>query len=117
MLALHCMMITLDEIIEHQHRFRQEIADRECVVAALEVLRTHLAHGCGPRALELGSLVSAILPALLADALPERAALLAPTLPALPRRRRSSVTSTRIWRKRDPSRELRASPCAGPPGG
>jgi hypothetical protein len=78
------MKITLDEIVEHQQRFRQEIADRECVVAALEVLRTHLANGRTSRSLDLGALASALLPTLLPEALPERAALRVPTLPALP---------------------------------
>ena len=78
------MNVTLDEIVEHQHRFRQEIVERECVIAALEVLRTHMASGRASRSIDLGSLVSALLPSATEAVRPERPALPAPSVPALP---------------------------------
>src|SRR5713226_3030557 len=56
------MPLTLDEIVEHEERLRREIVERECLLAAFKVLHGYAANGQGPKSLELGSLVSALLP-------------------------------------------------------
>lgn len=56
------MSLTLDEIVEHEERLRREIVERECLLAAFKILRGYAANGQGPKSMELGSLVSALLP-------------------------------------------------------
>lgn len=52
------MPLTLDEITEHEKRVRREIAERECLLAALKVLRGYSAQGDTPTMAEPGSVLS-----------------------------------------------------------
>jgi hypothetical protein len=54
------MSLTLEEIVTHQNRLRREIVERECLLAAFNVLHGYFTSGQGPTNLELGSLVSAL---------------------------------------------------------
>jgi hypothetical protein len=56
------MSITLDEIIHHEERLRREIAERECLLAALKVMHAYVASSNGPQTLELGALGLALMP-------------------------------------------------------
>ena len=60
------MPLTLDEITEHEKRARREIAERECLLAALKVLRGYTAQGDIPATTEpdrlLANLISFIPP-------------------------------------------------------
>ena len=56
------MSITLDEIIHHEERLRREIAERECLLAALNVMHAYAASSNGPKTLELGALGLALAP-------------------------------------------------------
>jgi hypothetical protein len=67
------MPLTLDEIVEHEERLRQEIVERECLLAAFKVLHGYAANGQSPKSMELGSLVSALAPAAPAIPLQEPA--------------------------------------------
>ena len=84
LLVLQCMTTTLDEIATHRARLREEIMERECLLAALGVFEKYAASGHTPRSMEFGSLVSALLPPMSTASAPERAALPAPAPPALP---------------------------------
>ena len=53
------MSLTIDEIVEYQDRLRREIVERECLLAAFNVLHGYVASDRAPKSLELGSLVSA----------------------------------------------------------
>ena len=70
------MTLTLDEIEERKEQLRQEILERECLLAALNVLHKH---ACGDRTTRPID-VSAFLPALLGS---PRAALPAKEVPLL----------------------------------
>ena len=79
------MTITLDEIVDHRDRLRREIVERECLLAAFDVLHGYMAKGHPPQSMELGALVATLgrpapllplEPALLPT--PEPAALPAP---------------------------------------
>jgi hypothetical protein len=50
------MPLTLDEIIGHEKRLRGEIAERQCLLAALKVLRGYATQGDGPASTETDSL-------------------------------------------------------------
>ncbi len=76
------MSLTIGEIAEYQERFRQEIVQRECVIAALEVLRTHAANGRAPRSIDLGSLVAALVPTI-PPSVPAESAALPPPAPVM----------------------------------
>ena len=79
------MPLTIDEIVEHEERLCREIVERECLLAAFKVLHGHVANGQGPKSLEIGSLISALIPSCSAVALPEQTAELpAAPPPALP---------------------------------
>ena len=58
------MTLTRDEIEERKEQLRQEILERECLLAALDVLHKH---ACGDRTTRPID-VSAFLPALLGSA-------------------------------------------------
>ena len=62
MLVLQCMTLTLDDIATHRTRLHQEIMERECLLAAFDVVEKYAASGHAPRSMELGSLVSGLLP-------------------------------------------------------
>jgi hypothetical protein len=58
--ALACfaaMPLTLDEIIGHEKRARREIAERECLLAALKVLRGYAEQGDTPASTEGDTLI------------------------------------------------------------
>ena len=55
------MPLTLDEIIAHEDRLQREIVERECLLAAFKILHGYAANGQGPKSMELGSLVSALV--------------------------------------------------------
>jgi len=52
------MPITLDEIVEHEERLQREIVERQCLLAAFNVLHGYAANGQGAKLMELGSLAS-----------------------------------------------------------
>jgi hypothetical protein len=54
--------INLDEIATHRARLREEIMERECLLAALDVVEKYAASGHGPNSMRLGNLLSALLP-------------------------------------------------------
>jgi len=60
LLALQCMTITLEEIITQQDRLRREIVERECLLAAFDVMQRYMAQRGGPMSMELGSLFSGL---------------------------------------------------------
>lgn len=87
LLVLHRMTLTSDEIQSRKDQLRQEILERECLLAALEVLHKHATGARGSRTIDVG----ALLPALLghaAEPAPAREITLvetpAPTLPPPP---------------------------------
>ncbi len=55
------MTITLDEIQERREHLRQEILERECLLAALEVLHKHAAASHGSKTIDLAALFPALL--------------------------------------------------------
>ena len=59
-LALKCMALTLHEIVEHQERLRAEILERECLLAAFNVLQEYAANGQNPKSVDLATLTSAL---------------------------------------------------------
>ena len=61
MLVLHCMTITLEEIQERKEQLRQEILERECLLAALEVLLKHATTSRGSKTIDFGALFPALL--------------------------------------------------------
>ena len=67
------MTITLDELLEHQDRLRREIVERECLLAAFDVLQGYMAKGKGPASVELGTLVSGLARSTPALSLPAEA--------------------------------------------
>lgn len=77
------MSLTIDEIVEYQDRLRREIVERECLLAAFNVLHGYVASDRAPKSLELGSLVSALARSSPGVSFPELATEL-PTAPALP---------------------------------
>ena len=56
------MTITLHEIEERKEHLRQEILERECLLATLEVLRKHVAASGGSKTIDLGNLFPVWLP-------------------------------------------------------
>jgi hypothetical protein len=83
LLALHCMNLTLDEVKEQQDRLRQEIMERQCLLAAFDVMHRFMAQGGNvAKSAELGPLISAFASSTpsAAKSVPSPAAL--PTLPA-----------------------------------
>lgn len=56
------MKINRDEIATLRARLREEIMERECLLAALDVVEKYAARGHAPHSMELGSLVAALLP-------------------------------------------------------
>ncbi|MEP7248738.1 MAG: hypothetical protein ABI787_03045 [Spartobacteria bacterium] len=56
------MTTTLNEIATHRAHLHGEIMERECLLAALDVFEKYAASGHAPRSIELGSLVSTLLP-------------------------------------------------------
>jgi hypothetical protein len=84
LLVLQCMELTLDEIVENEERLRREIVERECLLAAFNVLHGHFVNGQGPNSLELSSLVSALIFSRPAVARPEQRAALPPPPPPPP---------------------------------
>jgi hypothetical protein len=58
LLVLQGMTITLEEITTQQDRLRREIVERECLLAAFDVMQRYMAQRGGPVSMELGSLVS-----------------------------------------------------------
>ena len=56
------MPLTLDEITEHENRAHREIAERECLLAALKVLRGYTAPGAAPAPMEAPLLLSGLIP-------------------------------------------------------
>lgn len=83
LLALHCMSTTLAELKAHRDRIRREIVERECVLAALDVLHNYAASAESPGSFDLGPLASMFL--YPARELPVRpASLPAPAPPSLP---------------------------------
>src|SRR5665213_67208 len=81
LLALQCMNFTLDEITQQQDRLRQEIMERQCLLAAFDVMHGYMSKDHSPGRLELGSLVSALSPALPVAALPGESAVAPAVLP------------------------------------
>jgi hypothetical protein len=77
------MTITLDQLLEHQDRLRREIVERECLLAAFDVLQGYMAKGKGPASVELGTLVSALARFTPALSLPEEAATVPVPVPAI----------------------------------
>lgn len=62
MLVLHCMTITLQEINQRKEHLRQEILERECLLATLEVLHKHVAARGGATTIDLSTLFPAWRP-------------------------------------------------------
>ena len=80
------MCLTLEEIISHRDRLRREIVERQCLLAAFDVLHGYMAGGESRNSVELGSLVSTLATALPDSPLSERIAALPQAAPmALPR--------------------------------
>jgi hypothetical protein len=86
LLVLQCMSLTIDEIVEYQDRLRREIVERECLLAAFNVLHGYVANDRAPKSLELGRLVSALVSSSSGVSLAEPATELsvAPAAAALP---------------------------------
>jgi hypothetical protein len=82
MLVLQFMNLTLDEIRVHRAHLRQEIMERECLLAAFDVVEKYAASGHRPNSVRLASLVSALLPSRPALKVKELSA--APPSPAPP---------------------------------
>ncbi|HEX3966356.1 MAG TPA: hypothetical protein VHW70_00185 [Edaphobacter sp.] len=85
MLPLQRMNVTIAEIKTEQNRLRREIIERECMLAALDVVHKHAASGRGPLPIDLGFL----LPAVASNTFPCATKELAPVTttpepPALP---------------------------------
>src|SRR2546423_9526468 len=60
LLALHCMNLTLDEVKERRDRLRQEIMERQCLLAGFDVMHGYIAQGGKvARSAELSPLISA----------------------------------------------------------
>ncbi len=76
------MSLTLQEIIEHQDRLRREIVERECLLAAFNVLHGYAANGQGHDPAHFGVLVSALSQTASPKALPN--AVATPAAAALP---------------------------------
>ena len=55
------MTITLEEIQERKEQLRQEILERECLLAALEVLQKHATASRGSNTIDIGALFPALL--------------------------------------------------------
>ena len=88
MLVLHCMNLALEEIATHCSRIRQEIMEREIVLAAFDVVEKYAANGHAPKSMRLDSFVSVLLPSkptleLKEASIPATAA--PPALPPAPR--------------------------------
>lgn len=58
------MPLTLDEIIEHEKRARREIAERECLLAALKVLRGYAGPGDTSTHTETDLLLAGLIPSI-----------------------------------------------------
>ncbi len=82
LLVLQCMPFTLDEITAHEERLRSEIMERECLLAALNVLHGYAADGKDSKTIELGLLGSALLSPGAAASLFSAPAVFAPAMPA-----------------------------------
>ncbi|HEY3664084.1 MAG TPA: hypothetical protein VGL24_13100 [Chthoniobacterales bacterium] len=86
------MNLNLDEIHTLRARLREEIMERECLLAALDVVEKYTGQGYGPNSMQFGRLVSALLPSrpavetkeLLTSAAPVTASLPPPVPAALP---------------------------------
>ncbi|HEY1583783.1 MAG TPA: hypothetical protein VGF73_11865, partial [Chthoniobacterales bacterium] len=78
------MNLTLDEITTHRSRLRHEIMERECLLAAFNVVEKYAASGQAPDAIHLGSLVSGLLPSRTALELKEAARSAVPAPASLP---------------------------------
>ena len=61
LLVLQCMTLSLDELTQCEDRLQAEIVERECLLAAVRVLRSHAAKGQSLSSLALGVLGSALL--------------------------------------------------------
>jgi hypothetical protein len=92
MLVLHCMNLTLDEIATHRARLREEIMERECLLAAFDVVEKYAASGHRPKSMQLGSLLSALLPSRPAVELKELSTSATPT--SLPPPARAALPPT-----------------------
>ncbi|MGI9086532.1 MAG: hypothetical protein ACR2HH_02135 [Chthoniobacterales bacterium] len=81
------MPLTLDEIVEHKDRLHREIVERECLLAAFDVMHQYVTSGRAPKSMELGGLFSGLLPSHLNGELKELAAPapVSPPRPAPPR--------------------------------
>lgn len=84
------MNLTLTEIATHRTRLRQEIMERECLLAAFEVVEKYAANGHHPDSLQLSGMVSSLLPSRLLDQVKEvpTPATPAPAPVALPEKAR-----------------------------
>jgi hypothetical protein len=78
------MNLTLDEIATHRARLREEIMEREILLAAFDVVEKYAASGHGPNSMQLGSLVSALLPSQPAVEGKETPASATPNAPSSP---------------------------------
>ena len=70
------MTLTLQQIDERKEQLRQEILERECLLATLEVLRKHVAATGGSRTIDLATLFPAWLPEREAASPPRQVTLL-----------------------------------------
>ncbi len=79
------MKINLAEIATLRARLREEIMERECLLAALDIVEKYAARGHAPQSMELGNLVATLLPSRPTVELKELpASLPPPTSAALP---------------------------------
>jgi hypothetical protein len=76
LLVLHSMNLNQDDIATVRNRLRDEITERECLLAAVELFEKYAASGQAPRSINLGGLLSTLVP--------DRACIELKELPALP---------------------------------
>lgn len=85
------MSLTIDQLLQCEDRLQAEIAERQCLLAAVSVLKGYAEKGNTLKAVELGVLGKALLgenapdPLLLENAVAQSAEPVPPVVPALPR--------------------------------
>jgi hypothetical protein len=78
------MTLTITEIEENKERLRQEIMERECLLAALEVLHKHATARRGAKSIDLGGIFPTLLPGMATTLPAGQVALLESAPAALP---------------------------------
>jgi hypothetical protein len=74
------MTIALEEIQERKEQLRQEILERECLLAALEVLHKHATASRGSKTIDTGTVFRALRQTVVSFGI--RSSRIAPATPA-----------------------------------